>query len=54
MPIMVIAMIIAAIIQPAAIHRPPKMIHSRFRRTDMGDIPGVILISFNATIAFTH
>jgi len=21
---------------------------------DMGDIPGVILISFNATIAFTH
>jgi hypothetical protein len=50
---MVIAITMAAMIQPAAIHRPPKMIHSRFRRTEMGDIPGVILASFSATMTLT-
>jgi hypothetical protein len=53
-PMMVIAMTTAAIIQPTAIHRPPKMTHSRFSSTEMGDIPGVFLASFSATMAFTH
>ena len=48
---MVIAITTAAIIHPAAIHRPPKMIHSRFKSTEMGDIPCVILASFSMTMA---
>src|SRR6476619_738235 len=50
-PMMVIAITTAAIIQPAAIHRPPKMIHSRFRSTEMADIPGRLLASFSAIMA---
>jgi hypothetical protein len=53
-PMMVIAITTAAMIQPANIHRPPKMIHSRFKNRDMGDIPGVILASFSTTIALTR
>jgi hypothetical protein len=37
-PIMVIAMTMAAIIQPIAIHRPPNTIHRRLRRKEVGDI----------------
>jgi hypothetical protein len=51
---LVIAITTAAIIQPAAIHKPPKMIHSRFRSTEMGDILGLLLASFSATMGFTH
>src|SRR6476659_9229225 len=46
-PMMVIAITTAAIIQPAAIHRPPKMIHSRFRSTEMADIPGTLVFAHN-------
>src|SRR5215831_10050768 len=46
-PMMVIAITTAAITQPTAIHRPPQTIHSRFRSTDMGDIPGVPRDSFS-------
>src|SRR5262249_38952215 len=38
MPIMVIAMITDAISQPAAIHRPPKAIHSTLSRSAKSDI----------------
>ena len=53
-PMMVIAMTTAAIIQPAAIHRPPNTIHSRFRSKETGDITRVVLASFKATMALTH
>jgi hypothetical protein len=49
---MVIAMTTAAIIQPAAIHRPPKTIHRRFSSKDSGDIAGV-LASCKAIMALT-
>ena len=38
MPMMVIAMMIAASTQPAAIHSPPKRIQSRFIKKENGDI----------------
>src|SRR5690348_17109879 len=37
-PMIVIAMMTAAMIQPNAIHRPPNRIQSRFRTIDTGDI----------------
>jgi hypothetical protein len=52
-PTMVIAMTTAAIIQPAAIHRPPNTIQNRLRSKETGDITGVVLASFKTTMAFT-
>jgi hypothetical protein len=37
-PMIVIAMMTAAITQPIAIHRPPKTIHKTLSRSDSGDI----------------
>ena len=50
---MVIAMTTPAIIQPAAIHRPPNTIHIRLRSKETGDITRMVLASFKATMAFT-
>jgi hypothetical protein len=51
---MVMAMMRAAIIQPAAIHRPPNTIHNRFRSKERGDMTCVVLASFKATMALTY
>ena len=48
---MVIAMTTAAIIQATAIHRPPNTIHKIFGSKETGDIPGLRLCSFSATMA---
>ena len=40
-PIMVIAMITAAITQASAIHRPPKTIHKMFRSKETGPIGSI-------------
>ena len=48
-PMMVIAMITAAIIQPAAIHRPPKTIQSTLSSSERGDMPKPLKIGFWAT-----
>ena len=37
-PMIVIAMTTAAIIQPTAIHRPPKTIHNTLSKSDRADI----------------
>src|SRR5258707_8063058 len=43
-PTMVIAIIRAAISQPAAIHRPPQTIHSTFRSNARGDMQSLRVV----------
>src|SRR5258708_18634832 len=50
-PMMVIAMMMAAMSQPTAIHQPPKMTHRTLRRRLTGDMSGVLAAASAADVA---
>src|SRR5260221_1705574 len=50
-PMMVIAMMMAAMSQPTAIHQPPKMTHRTLRRRLTGDMSGFLAAASAADVA---